>query len=142
MTRSDAELVADALDHLAILRRHLARGDIADDVIADAVCLRLAAAIESVASSSPDFRTRAFGDDWHVIWATRNRIAHGYAYIDIDIIRATVDQDLPDFEQALRAEATRQRWAEVLSHSQGAGNPNITREDVIRAIREGHGETY
>ncbi len=38
---------------------------------------------------------------------TRNRIAHGYAHIDVRIIRATVDQDLPQLEEALRAELGR-----------------------------------
>jgi len=44
-----------------------------------------------------------FGDEWKIMWATRNRIAHGYAYIDLMIIQATVEQDLPEFEKKLRA---------------------------------------
>jgi uncharacterized protein with HEPN domain len=43
-----------------------------------------------------------FGGDWTIIWATRNRIAHGYAHISVDVIRATVADDLPDFEKRLR----------------------------------------
>ena len=38
--------------------------------------------------------------------ATRNRIAHGYAYIDLAIIRDTVEHDLPEFEQLLRTTLT------------------------------------
>lgn len=44
MTRSDDELLAQALAHLEVLRSHLAAGDLADQTIADAVSLRLAAA--------------------------------------------------------------------------------------------------
>ena len=38
-----------------------------------------------------------------VIWATRNRIAHGYAYTELAMIRDTVEQDLPSFERKLRS---------------------------------------
>lgn len=102
MTRSDAELVHDALDHLAVLHQHLERADLNDQTVADAVSLRLASAIEAISEASDEFRHRAFGDDWTFIWATRNRIAHGYAYIDLRLIEATIDQDLPDFERRLR----------------------------------------
>lgn len=42
------------------------------------------------------------------MWATRNRIAHGYAHVDLTIIRATVEQDLPGVETALNAELARE----------------------------------
>jgi uncharacterized protein with HEPN domain len=102
VSRSDDELVSDALDHIAVLKRHLKRGDLGDETVADAVSLRLAAAIEAVSETSAQFRERTFGDDWKIIWATRNRIVHGYAYIDLSIIRDTVEQDLPEFEGKLR----------------------------------------
>lgn len=49
-----------------------------------------------------EFREQHFGDDWKIIWATRNRIAHGYTYIDLAIIRDSVEHDLPEFEHLLR----------------------------------------
>ncbi|MCX7523436.1 DUF86 domain-containing protein [Microbacterium sp. STN6] len=101
MKRSDEELVRDALEHIAKLRRHLSRSSLDDETVADAVSLRLAAAIESVSETSDEFRKRTFGSDWKIIWATRNRIAHGYAYIDLAIIRDTVEQDLLEFERRL-----------------------------------------
>jgi len=102
VSRSDVELVGDALDHIEVLKRHLNRGDLADETVADAVSLRLAAAIEAVAATTVEFRNETFGDEWKLIWATRNRIAHGYAYIDLTLIRNTIEQDLPEFEQQLR----------------------------------------
>jgi uncharacterized protein with HEPN domain len=107
VNRTDTELISDALEHLRVLHLHLEQSAINDQTVADAVSLRLAAAIESMSMVSQDIRDRLFGDQWPVMWATRNRIAHGYAYIDLTIIRATVEQDLPDFEAALRAELTR-----------------------------------
>ncbi|MBT2516661.1 DUF86 domain-containing protein [Streptomyces sp. ISL-90] len=58
--------------------------------------------MEAVSETSVQYRERTFGDEWKIIWATRNRIAHGYAYVDISIIRDTVEHDLPDFEGKLR----------------------------------------
>ncbi len=54
MSRTDEELIRDALDHIEALKRHLTRGDLDDETVADAVSLRLAAAIEAVAEASPD----------------------------------------------------------------------------------------
>lgn len=62
----------------------------------------LSAAIESVASITDDLRSDAFGEDWPLIWATRNRVAHGYAFIDRTMIASTIDNDLPGFEAAIR----------------------------------------
>jgi len=61
VSRTDQEHVFDALDHIAVLHDHLARGEMADSLIADAVCLRLAAAIDSVAQTTPNFRDRGYG---------------------------------------------------------------------------------
>lgn len=102
MTHSDIEHVRYARQHIAKLREHLTRGDLADETIFDAVCMRLSAAIESVASISEASRAREFGDSWPAIWSVRNRIAHGYIYVDDQIVHATVNEDLPEFEAALR----------------------------------------
>jgi uncharacterized protein with HEPN domain len=87
-----------------MLHHHLERSDLGDETVADAVSLRLAAAIESLAAASQDLRERVFGDSWPSVWATRNRIAHGYAHVDLAIIRLTIETDLPDVERALKAE--------------------------------------
>lgn len=107
MSRSNRELVADALQHIEVLKSHLVRVGLDDQTVADAVCLRLAAALEALARGSTEMRLRLFGDDWALMWATRNRIAHGYAFIDRSIIEATVARDLPWLETRLHEE-----WAD------------------------------
>jgi uncharacterized protein with HEPN domain len=104
VSRSDLERIGDALSHVEAIRRHMARGDVAGETVADAVALRLAAAIEALRTVDGALEARLFGDDWAIIWATRNRIAHGYGFIDLAIVRATVESDLPGFEAALREE--------------------------------------
>lgn len=95
-------MLGDALKHLAVLRQHLASTDLDDQTVADAVALRLSAAIESVSKIDQGLRTETFGAEWALMWATRNRIAHGYAFIDRRMIGATVREDLPRFELAVR----------------------------------------
>lgn len=103
MSRSDAELVADALEHIDILKRHLNAqvGDVL--LVADAISMRLAAAIEAISQTTPEFRDAYFGEVWHLMWATRNRISHGYVFVDQQLIALTVSNRLPEFEAQLRA---------------------------------------
>ncbi len=84
-----------------MLERHVAEGSWSAQVTVDAVCLRLAAAIDAAARLSADGRDRAFGDAWPVVRATRNRIVHGYTTIDAQIVRATVENDLGALRAAL-----------------------------------------
>jgi len=93
----------EALDHLAIMNEHRRRGSLDDLVILDAICLRLASAIESLSRLPEQRRQDLFGNEWHVIWATRNRIAHAYVHLDASIIAATLDHDVPPLIATLMA---------------------------------------
>ena len=77
------------------------RSDLADDTVFDAVCMRLSAAIESISAIDQSARDRAFGSTWPAIASVRNRIAHGYTYVDREIIDNTVEHDLDDLERGL-----------------------------------------
>lgn len=102
MRRGDRERALDALHHVAVLRGHVAGRSLDDQLVVDAVCLRLAAAIDAAAGLSAPVREQAFEGTWPGIWATRNRIVHAYTVVDPAIIAATVVHDLDGFEQALR----------------------------------------
>ncbi len=93
----------EALDHLAIMSEHRRRGGIEDVVTLDAICLHLASAIESLSRLPEQRRQDLFGNEWHVIWATRNRIAHAYVHLDASIIAATLDHDVPPLIATLMA---------------------------------------
>lgn len=38
------------------------------------------------------------------MWAMRNRIAHGYLLVDSDIVRQTIEIDLPDIVRVITRE--------------------------------------
>jgi uncharacterized protein with HEPN domain len=103
VSRSDEELVRDALEHISVLQSHLERGSLDNVLIADAVNMRLSAAIESLSQASPELRDTYFAEDWKLMWATRNRISHGYAFVDQSLIRLTLVNRLPGLEQRLRS---------------------------------------
>ncbi|WP_454042577.1 HepT-like ribonuclease domain-containing protein [Cellulosimicrobium sp. Marseille-Q8652] len=102
MRRSDADHVRDVLEHVEVIHRYVAEGSWDQQILVDAVCLRLAASIERAAQLSDEARAAAFGGSWTAIWATRNRIAHGYSTVDPLIVRATVENDLDEYAGALR----------------------------------------
>ena len=106
MSRTDEELVRDALDHIEILKSHLTRSDLEQVIVADAVNMRLSAAIESLSQTTLEFRAQYFEEDWKLMKATRNRISHGYSFVDQSIIQQTIVNRLPGLEAQLRTALT------------------------------------
>jgi uncharacterized protein with HEPN domain len=98
----DREPLLDALEPLDVMTAHLARGSLDDPLSFDAVCQRLASAIESLSRLRSKRRQELFGDEWHAIWATRYRIAHAYLRINPVTIRATVERNIPMLVDTLR----------------------------------------
>ena len=102
--RTTAEIIAEALEHFDIAISHSQR-DLSDQIVIDAVAMRLSAGVEALGALDPDTRTRLLGDQWPRMRGMRNRIAHGYGFIDDTIVRQTVLVNLPTVVDALRAGA-------------------------------------
>lgn len=66
------------------------------------MCMRLSAGIEELASLDATQREDLFGEMWPLMWGMRNRIAHGYLLINADIVRRTLEVDLPPIIETLR----------------------------------------
>ncbi len=98
MSRSDRERVLLVQEHLKALWRHVARGKLEDELIFDAVCQRLAAAIEELDQLDSRLLQQEFGIEWKLIKATRNAISHSYAFVDAALIRNTINKDLNRLE--------------------------------------------
>lgn len=74
-----------------------------DELIFDAVAMRLSAAIEEVSPIEEPALVSAFGDTWWDMKATRNAIAHNYAYVDEELLIKSIAEDLEGFEAGLNA---------------------------------------
>lgn len=62
------------------------------------MCQRLAAAIEELDRLDAATLLQEFGVNWKLIKATRNAIAHSYAFVDAALIRSTIAKDLTTLE--------------------------------------------
>ena len=103
MSRSTQELLREALVHLEMAGNY-AEGEGLEQLVIDAICMRLSAGIEVLARLDPGVRTRLFGDNWQLMWAMRNRIAHGYVTVNSEIVRRTIEIDLPDIVETVARE--------------------------------------
>ena len=64
------------------------------------------AGVEALARLDTATRDRLFGDAWPLMWGMRNRIAHGYLLVDTDIVRRTLEHDIPPILTRIDAELT------------------------------------
>ena len=103
MSRLTEELLREALVHLELANTYAENENLGQLVI-DAICMRLSAGIEVLARLDSPVRSSLFGDNWQLMWGMRNRIAHGYLLVDSDIVRQTIEVDLPDIIRVIRAE--------------------------------------
>ena len=101
MNRDTSDIRGDALALFEIMQSH-AEQDLNDQLVIDAVCMRLSAGIEALAALDPTELQSLFGADWSLMWGMRNRIAHGYLLVDPTIIRATLTHDVPSIMHRIR----------------------------------------
>lgn len=94
MSRKPDEILRDALAHFETMLAY-AEHELDGQLVIDAICMRLSAGIEALATLEPEVRDQLFGIDWPVMWGMRNRIAHGYMLVDTAIVRQTLAQDIP-----------------------------------------------
>jgi uncharacterized protein with HEPN domain len=94
---SDIQAAIDAI------RSHLQRGDLSDDLVFDAVRIRLLEIGEAVKALPAELLETQPSIPWRQIARMRDHLAHRYFDTAHSILQATVDNDLPDLERAIRA---------------------------------------
>ncbi|MDO8261647.1 MAG: DUF86 domain-containing protein [Gallionella sp.] len=103
---------ADYLEHMLaaidLVRSHV-EGMSKDDFLADkktqqAVILNIIVigeAATQIADECPEFAAAHQNVPWKQMRGMRNRMAHGYFEINLDVVWDTVQQSLPDLQQQL-----------------------------------------
>lgn len=122
MSRTTNETLRDSLAHFEVMQGH-AKQDLDERLVIDAVCMRLSAGIEALATLDPTTREEIFGDDWPLMWGMRNRIAHGYLLVDATIIRQTLAQDIPSIVSRTRLRLGRNQSAATGDDHTTVGEP-------------------
>jgi uncharacterized protein with HEPN domain len=103
VTYRERQRLADIQAAIEAIQAHLARGSLSDGLIFDAIRIRLLEIGEAVKALSPALLDRQPTIPWKQIARMRDHLAHRYFDTTHAILQATVDQDLPQLEHAVRA---------------------------------------
>lgn len=103
MTYRDRQRLADIKPAIDAIRAHRQRGDISDDLVFDAVRIRLLEIGEAVRALPAEMLASQPGIPWAQIVRMRDHLAHRYFDIDHAVVRTTIDNDLPELERAVQA---------------------------------------
>ena len=101
MKRDRDDLLRDALAHFEVIDRYAAQ-DTNDQLVIDAICMRLSAGLDVLADLDAQIRLELFAGQWSLMWGMRNRIAHGYLLVDPAIVRQTIDHDMVSIVASIR----------------------------------------
>ena len=103
MTYRERQRLADIQAAIDAIRSHLQRGDLSDGLVFDAVRIRLLEIGEAVKALPAETLISQPGIPWSQIARMRDHLAHRYFDTDHAVVRATVDNDLPELERAVKS---------------------------------------
>ena len=102
MSRRDHQRLEDIVAAIEAIKGHLTRGSLTDGLVFDAVRVRLIEIGEAVKALPSELLAHEPDLPWQQIAAMRDRLAHRYFDTSHAIISATVTEDLPELESAVR----------------------------------------
>ena len=102
MKRYDDQRLQDVDGAITAIRSHLARGDLSDGLVFDAVRIRLLEIGEAIKAITPALLATEPDIPWKNIAAMRNQLAHRYFDTEHAIVSATVAHDLEPLHDAVR----------------------------------------
>ena len=102
MSSRERQRLADIQAAIEAIRSHTQRGSLSDGLVFDAVRIRLLEIGEAVKALPDDLLGSQPSIPWRQIARLRDHLAHRYFDTAHAILQATVDDDLPALEQAIR----------------------------------------
>ena len=115
MSRHDEARLYDIVDAIDAIRTHLARGDLRDGLVYDAVRVRLIEIGEAAKGIDPDLLSSTPEVPWKEIARMRDHLAHRYFDTDRAIVQDVVDNDLGPLLQVVRS---------LIEQASGDDNPS------------------
>ncbi|MDP9164742.1 MAG: DUF86 domain-containing protein [Actinomycetota bacterium] len=94
MKRYDDQRLDDIETAIAAIRSHLARGELSDGLVFDAVRIRLLEIGEAVKAISPSLLATEPGIPWKNIATMRDQLAHRYFDTEHAIVSGTITNDI------------------------------------------------
>ena len=102
MSRRDRQRLEDIVAALEAITAHLQRGNLSDGLVFDAVRVRLIEIGEAVKALPDELLATESALPWTQIAGMRDRLAHRYFDTSHAILAATVDEDLPELDAAIK----------------------------------------
>lgn len=102
MSWRDRQRLEDIQAAIAAIAQHRTRGPISDQLVFDAVRIRLIEIGEAVKDLSPDLLAQQPEIPWAEIARMRDHLTHRYFDTSHAIVEATAENDLPPLELAVR----------------------------------------
>jgi uncharacterized protein with HEPN domain len=94
VSRHDASRLTDIVEAIEAIKDHLARGDLDDGLVYDAVRVRLIEIGEAVKGVTPELLETEPDIPWKAIARMRDHLAHRYFDTDHAIVQDVVDNEL------------------------------------------------
>ena len=101
MSRRDEDRLQDLLDAIDAITRHLARGNLSDGLIFDAVRVRLIEIGEAIKAITPELLAAEPSHPWADIARMRDRLAHRYFDTTHSQVAGAVAHDLEPLRAAV-----------------------------------------
>ncbi|MCA1784317.1 MAG: DUF86 domain-containing protein [Dermatophilaceae bacterium] len=101
MSRLDIDRLDDIAAAITAIRAHVDRGPLSDDLVGDAVRIRLLEIGEAVKSLDADLTSTEPEIPWRQIARMRDHLAHRYFMTEVQVIQDTVDHDLGPLQEAV-----------------------------------------
>jgi uncharacterized protein with HEPN domain len=102
LSRQDDARLGDIVEAIDAIGAHLARGDLHDGLVYDAVRVRLIEIGEAVKGIRPDLLAEIPEVPWSEIARMRDHLAHRYFDTDHAIVQDVVDNELGPLLEAVR----------------------------------------
>ncbi len=99
--RGDVQRLADIVAAAEAIGEHLERGALDDNLVFDAVRVRLIEIGEAVKGVDADLLARESSVPWQDVAGMRDHLAHRYFATDHLIVAATIERDLPPLLAAI-----------------------------------------
>lgn len=131
MTYRERHRLDDIQAAIDAIRSHLQRGDLSDGLIFDAVRIRLLEIGEAVKALPKELLDTQPAIPWRQIARMRDHLAHRYFDTAHGILQATVDDDLPELERAVRAMA--ETLPEEDQHGQDTSSEGAPSEEELQS---------
>jgi uncharacterized protein with HEPN domain len=106
VTYRDRQRLADIQAAIEAIHSHLRRGDLSDGLVFDAIRIRLLEIGEAVKALPASLLATEPSIPWNEIARMRDHLAHRYFDTTHAILKATVDNDLPELERAVQVLAS------------------------------------